>query len=129
MRHSGGNVRSRRGASASKCVENVRVADGASDLGSACDIKNLTRYKAGSLVDKEGDRVRDIFWHSRATDRYFPYARVSSSQEMPSTTAVASVIAVPMNPGAIALAATANLPSSMARVSVIPNSPDLTKAN
>jgi hypothetical protein len=41
--------RSRRGAAASHCAEDVRVAVGASDLGSACDIKNLARHKTGSL--------------------------------------------------------------------------------
>ena len=50
---------------------------------------------------------------------------MKSSNGMPMRSAVALVISVSMKPGAIALAVTPNLPSSMARVLVKPCRPAL----
>ena len=64
-------------------------------------------------------------WPTRATGICAAAPSMKSSNGMPMRSAVALVISVSMKPGAIALAVTPNLPSSMARVLVKPCRPAL----
>ncbi len=64
-------------------------------------------------------------WPTRPTGILDAAAFWKSSKSMPTLAAVAAVMSVAMNPGAIALAVTPNLPSSIASVLVKPCMPAL----
>ena len=82
-------------------------------------------YDASSLHRNAAAAAMSSGWPTRRTGLRSAAAFRNSSTGIPTRAAVASVMSVAMKPGAIALAVTLNLPSSMARVLVKPCMPAL----